>query len=497
MYPIDIGEPRDFATARELLLRAGFNEPSVVARLGVPLLTQPAIDGAPPVTEKPPDSLDLLIRLFVRNTYVEDVSVREYLSPPEIEALQRLGLIARSDDSAAWYSSVSLCPVGDIYTVSDRWKQPDGKPIEGREDIVYPAVVPNTRLFLDLLPDTPCEALLDLCSGTGVAALLAASRYAVQTFAFDIADRSTHFAEFARILNGISNMSAGTGDLYEPASGATFDRIVAHPPYVPVLQSKWIFFDGGDDGERVTRRIIEEAPRYLRPGGTLYCLAMASDRADRPLEYRIREWLGPQARDFDVAVVVRSVVEPQEFAFHSLARAGSDGPQARRWKELFETRRITALPYAMMMLQRKAAGREPFTARRQTSGKTSRVEHSWLLDWETRAASRPEAVLDMRLRASARCELRTLHHLAAADWQTREYGLAVDYPFRMEMSIEPWIAWLLPRCDGAKTGAQICDEAKSEGVIHPDTPAKDFAQVLNTLVSGGFLLECATLPAAE
>jgi len=177
-----------------------------------------------------------------------------------------------------------------------------------------------------------------------VAALIAASKYATQAYAYDIAARSTHFAEFARLLNGLANVTTGTGDLYEPAAGATFDRIVAHPPYVPVLQSKWIFFDGGEDGERVTRRIIEHAPHYLRPGGALYCLAMASDRADRPLEVRIREWLEPKQREFDVAVVVRRMIEPQEFAFNSLARGEAGAAPARRWKELFEARRITSLP---------------------------------------------------------------------------------------------------------------------------------------------------------
>jgi len=73
----------------------------------------------------------------------------------------------------------------------------------------------------------------------------------------------------------------------------------------------------------------------------------------------------------------------------------------------------------MMMVQRKAAGREPFTARRQTGPKTSRAEHEWLLDWETRAASHPEAVLDLRLRASPHCELRTLSRLHAADWKRK------------------------------------------------------------------------------
>jgi hypothetical protein len=164
---------------------------------------------------------------------------------------------------------------------------------------------------------------------------------------------------------------------------------------------------------------------------------MASDRAGQPLETRIREWLGAQHREFDIAIVVRTVLEPEEFAFGSLARGKNEEGQARKWKELLDTRRITALPYAMMMVQRKAAGREAFTVRRQTGPKTSRHEHESLLEWETRAASGAEALLAMRLKTSPECELRVLNRMGAEDWDAIAYSLATTYPFSMEMKTDP------------------------------------------------------------
>ena len=38
-------------------------------------------------------------------------------------------------------------------------------------DLVYAAITTNTRLFLSTMPRARCEAFLDLCSGTGIAAL--------------------------------------------------------------------------------------------------------------------------------------------------------------------------------------------------------------------------------------------------------------------------------------------------------------------------------------
>ena len=206
----------------------------------------------------------------------------------------------------------------------------------------------------------------------------------------------------------------------------------------PVLESKWIFFDGGDDGEQVTRRIIEESPRYLRPGGTLYCLAMASDRVERPLEQRIREWLRAGAGEFDVAVVVRRMIDPREFAFDSLAR-GAGG--CRRGAKMEGTFRIAARDFPSLRHDDGAAqGGRPRAihgARRQAGRNTMRVEHQWLLDWETAAASQTEAVFEHGVDGFAYCELLTLSRMNERRLGAEGYNLASGQPFRMEMKIDP------------------------------------------------------------
>ncbi|HLJ47515.1 MAG TPA: class I SAM-dependent methyltransferase [Bryobacteraceae bacterium] len=485
-YPIRVGTTEDFATVCGLLERVQFNEAEIARRLGVPLLTQVTIDDHPEDTSGANDTLSLLIGLFVHDREISAADLSSHLSPDEIAALERLGLLSNGR------CPVCLCPVSNVYTISDRWTPRSESSGEAAADIVYPAVVPNTRMFLDLLPRGACDSFLELCGGTGVAALLAADECATHASAFDIAPRSTHFAEFARRLNGLDNMTTGTGDLYDPAGDATYDRIVAHPPYMPTLDPKYIFYSGGEDGEQVTRRVIEQAPKYLRPGGTLYCVAMASDREDAPLERRIRQWLGPEEREFDVAVVVRRVATPEELVTQTVMARRTDPEAAKRWLDFLRELKIIAFSYAAMIVQRKAAGREPFTVRRMKGDRTGRLEHDWLLAWETHAASDTtgEKILGSRLRAMTGPDLRVINRLKDGHWTPVQFVLETEYPFKLDMRIEPWVGHLMASCDGKKTGADLFRQLMQEEILQAQTQAADFAGVLKILVSGGFLQVC-------
>jgi hypothetical protein len=46
---------------------------------------------------------------------------------------------------------------------------------------------------------------------------------------------------------------------------------------------------------------------------------------------------------------------------------------------------------------------------------------------------------------------------------------------------------LLASADGSQTAADLLDRIKADGAVHPETPAEAFAEMLATLISGGFL----------
>ena len=152
--------------------------------------------------------------------------------------------------------------------------------------------------FLELMPEAGGGDALDLCGGAGSGAFRL-SRTARSAATSDLTPRSAHFAAFNARLNGV-DVESLQGDLYAPAAGRRFDVIAAHPPYVPEAGSLFVYRDGGDTGERVTREWSRAFPAHLQPGGRCAILCMGRDAEEGTFEQRVRGWLGEARDEFDV-----------------------------------------------------------------------------------------------------------------------------------------------------------------------------------------------------
>ena len=436
----------------------------------------------------PESAADVLLQLFLAGEALPPELAASLLGAECIALLEGMGLLKNSK-SGEFYSTVSLYPVEELYIASDRWNTPDGAPLKDADDTVYPAFIPNTRLFLKHLPECNDIQFLDLCAGTGVAALRAAKRGAAQSWSGDIAERSTRFAEFNRRLNAVPNARLVTGDLYQGLDGLLFDVIVAHPPYVPTLQPRWIFASGGGDGEEITRRIIEGLPDYLNDCGCFMALTMASDRAGRPLEYRIREWLGSRHTAFDIALIIRRELDPKTFAFQANRDTIRTREESEKWNELFAELQIQSLVYGFICIQKRAGTGRPFTVRRQAPPAASRSPWEWLLQWETASHgdTLSEIILNSRLYASQRTDFDVQHKLEHGIWTPTKYTFRIDYPFSMECDAQPWMAHLTSLCNGQITGRDLLRMLVENNVFPKSTSETEFAQAAASLVSGGFI----------
>lgn len=479
-----------FELLRNYLRAAGFNEESICGRLGITelcqLLRNPRKRATPP---QELDELGLLTRLLLAGESLKKEELRSVLPARVLEALTNLGLASLdSADASRLFCPVALYPVGPVFTVSDRWFTRDGAESEPPADFVYPAITPNTAEFLAALPPSPCDHFLELCSGAGVAAL-AASPYARHAWAVDITERSTQAAEFNRLLNGFDNVTVMKGDCYEGLEDLQFDRIVAHPPYMPVAQTAQVFYDGGEDGEQVTRRIVQGLPRHLRPGGCFYCLALGSNRKGAPFEQRLRAWLGESQADFDVAVIERRAQEPKDAALMYAMKSRGGFPAFNLMRDSFSSLGIESLSYGWIIIQRRMNTRKAFTVRRSAGTRIGREEIAWLLRWETFAAgpSALDNLQEMTPVARHSLELRAIHRMKKGELVPNHLALHTEDPFAMNCEVDPWVVFLIPLCTGQPTVRQLWEACKANSLVHSEAPLEEFAAFISVLISGGFL----------
>jgi hypothetical protein len=165
------GTRAQFEALRRFLLESDYTVAAICERLEISSLSKVVHlrTGGPRA-----DSLDWLIRLFL----LEEALPQEWIPGEILETLRALGLVTGEAEVSA---TVKLYPVQSVYVISDRDQS-------GRtgSDHVFSAISPQTEEFLRAIPQTPCPACLEVCAGAGAAALLAASQYAVQSFAWDV-----------------------------------------------------------------------------------------------------------------------------------------------------------------------------------------------------------------------------------------------------------------------------------------------------------------------
>ncbi|MER7952252.1 HemK2/MTQ2 family protein methyltransferase [Streptomyces sp. NPDC096079] len=118
----------------------------------------------------------------------------------------------------------------------------------------------------------PGTRSLDLCTGTGVLAVLAALRGARAT-AVDISRSAIAASRLNALLHGC-RIRALRGDLDAPVAPERFDLVTVNPPYVPSenpaapargARRGW---DAGTDGRLLLDRVCARAPG-LTPAGVL------------------------------------------------------------------------------------------------------------------------------------------------------------------------------------------------------------------------------------
>ena len=141
------------------------------------------------------------------------------------------------------------------------------------------------ELALELLGSCPTPRILDLGTGSGcIAVALASQLPQAQVWACDVSAEALTVARTNAVAHNVAGritfMRADMRQRLPEGAAPTFGLIVSNPPYVAgpefaTLQAEvrdWeprLALDGGKDGLDFYRRLLQDCPVQLRPGGWL------------------------------------------------------------------------------------------------------------------------------------------------------------------------------------------------------------------------------------
>lgn len=182
-----------------------------------------------------------------------------------------------------------------------------GVPFYVDERVIVPRsfigeILGDVSVFLP--PADEVAAVLDLCTGSGCLAILAALAYPnAEIVAADLSLDALAVARRNVADHGlVDRIAIVEGDLFAPLGARRFDLILANPPYVDAAAvaafpaeyraEPAIAHAGGADGLDIVRRILRDAPAHLSEGAGLLC-EIGRGRAALEQDYPSLEFFWP------------------------------------------------------------------------------------------------------------------------------------------------------------------------------------------------------------
>ena len=496
--PFRVGRGGDLSKLRPALDAAGYTQTSLAKKvlsnesgrpLDVPALLRRTAEPSP---------YNTLLRLFVLARPVAEEAARAALEPAELEPLTAVGLLRRDKEGVR--AEAALIPFEDLLLARDFW--PDFTAEPARRDHVM-GVGPSSLAVANLTVRRPIELALDLGTGCGVFALLAA-RHADRVIATDTNPRALNFAALNARLNGVSSVELRRGDLYEPVTARHFDLIVCNPPYAISPRSEYQYRDSGLPGDAICERVIRGAPPRLREGG--FCSVVFNwhhqsedDWAERPTQ-----WL--EGTGCDAWVLRSDMTDPIGYAATWLRHAGQRDPsryerQLAEWLAYHEQLGIRQISSGAVVLRRRSAPSNWIRAEDAPPGRplgscSDQIQRVFAAQDLIEQLTDEQSLLERSFVLAPDHELEHLLHAKGGDWVVKAARLRQTSGFPFTGNVDRLVGMVLAGCDGHHSLRELVNGLAAALKLDAGRVGPACTGVVRTLLGAGFLTLADDPPAA-
>jgi SAM-dependent methyltransferase len=470
---------------RNALVAGGFTEQAIVNACGVRTLAELASVSPEVALQRTAQQtpLDVLVRLFVIGVAVPAPAATKVLGLP-FDRLLRGGLLREGKKDVR--AAVRMVAFDGVLTAFDR--EFEGDKVEAPDFVMGPSE--SARKLATLMINSPCEDALDLGSGCGLLAFLAA-RHSNRVVATDLNARAAAFASFNAKLNGLPELESFAGDLFAPVAGRTFDLIISNPPFVISPEDRLTYLNGGMKADGFCERLAREAPAYLREGGHLQMLCNWIELDGEEWGDRLEGWF--EGSGCDVWVMRTGTTEPEEYArgWMNVGHIGgsTDPKRLQAWLDYYEQERIGAIG-AGLITMRKRAGNSWFRAfdgpvRVVPPAGEAIVERMRVLD--VIAPKSDEQLLDAVLKVNPDVHLTQDLQPTTGGWAQVDAHLRLSKGLAYVEAVDIYVGHLVGACNGSRTvKSAIAHAAEMMDWAPSDIPSESVG-ILRQLVEEGFL----------
>jgi methylase of polypeptide subunit release factors len=432
--------------------------------------------------------LHVLLRLFFLGVPLESDSIAGIVPAPVITEMLEMGMLVREGSQLT--PRVMLTPCEGFLFAAD----PAGtlESPEASAMVLWPN--PSTRLLQMFTIRRPSEATLDLGTGCGILAVLAAG-HSRQVVATDLNPRATEFARFNVWLNGVANVECLTGDTFEPVQGRTFDLIMSNPPFFVTPSSEQIYCENSMELDGYCRELIRAAPRHLNEGGFLQITFEWVQVRGQSWQDRLKEWLEGTGCD---AWVLRSYA--RSAAAYASERIGRMMPYSPltanqrfdEWMAYYRARQVEEIQGGILAMRRRSGqnwirieevtsldSKEPFgEAVVELFANQDRLETDRSVD--LMMAWKPRLAADVRIDQQL--------HLEAGEWKPSSMQLRRSGALPSSLALDPLVADFLRRCDGSRSLADLARDLTAVVKIDPEQVRQQCCAVTRKLVERRLVL---------
>jgi SAM-dependent methyltransferase len=299
--------------------------------------------------ESNPSDLATLVGFFLLGSGVSIENLKRLIGAETLRALMKCNAVLCFD--GVFTSQVTLYPCQGRYFFTDYWytmgHQTEGKIYEiGTDSYVLARTTPRVKV----------EKALDLCTGSGIHAILSASE--CESTAVDINPRAL---EYTRANAALNSVECGThlGDLYTVLQpDESFDLITANPPFVPSPDPDVVLIhrSPGETGEEVSEKLVGGLRKRLNAGG-LFSMILEYPVMEGDLYTdRLERWLESDGTGWGIAVLWYIEKTLGDYVVQHIGPVESYKETFGKYLQSYAKHGITAIRFANVFIKRLPPG---------------------------------------------------------------------------------------------------------------------------------------------